>query len=106
MEQSDIVTGTARDFANNDPQAAIEWSQRIGSHKAISAAMDRWCENDLQAATTWLRSNPNHASYGDSVDVLIGHLMPDDPESARAWAKSIPDETTRARVLGRLPAPE
>ncbi|QJE94401.1 hypothetical protein [Luteolibacter luteus] len=106
MDRSDVVKNTARSLADQDPQAAMDWAGRIGSRIAMEQAMDRWCERDLDAATTWLKGNVNSPGYGASVNVYVNYLMPGDPVSARAWAESIPDEEARARVLERLPRPE
>lgn len=103
IEQSEVVSNTARDLANRDPEAAMAWAQRMGLRNAVTQVIDQWLESDMQAATTWLKGRSAEPDYGDSVNVLISHLMPGDPVAARQWAESIPDPAARANVLSRLP---
>jgi hypothetical protein len=104
IEESEVVGNTARDLASRDPEAAMAWAQRMGLSNAVTQVIDKWLESDMPAATTWLKGRSAEPGYGDSVNVLISHLMPGDPVAARQWAESIPDPEARAKVLSRLPS--
>jgi hypothetical protein len=102
MEESEIVSSTARAFANRDPKAAMEWAQRTGLDSAATYAMATWCQTNLAGASAWLQENPTSPAYGPSATVLVNYLQRSDPAAARTWAESIPDPAIRQNTLQHL----
>ncbi|MDB6080615.1 MAG: hypothetical protein JWO82_4362 [Akkermansiaceae bacterium] len=102
MEESEIVASTARAFASRDPRGAMEWAARTGLNSAATYAMSTWCQTDPQAAGTWLKDNPNNPAYSESAATLVSYLYRSNPEAAKNWADSIPDEKIRMRAQTQI----
>lgn len=101
MAQSPVAAKTADDWAARDPAAAMAWAGKIGVESAVEAAMNRWCGADIEAASRWLRDNPQVPGYGSAVSVMVQHLK-DDPAAAAAWADTVTDDATREILLREL----
>lgn len=105
IEQSPVVANTAQSFASRDPAGAMEWAGRTGLGTAAAVAMQRWCQDDFDAACTWLRDHRDAPHYAVSVGVIVRQLKSENPEAARIWAQSIPDEAARQSLLSQLNIP-
>jgi len=105
IEEGSLVTNTAMNLAARDPQAAMAWAGRTGSAAAANAAMQSWCRRDVGAASEWLKSNSGIPNYDQAATPIIQAIQREDPEAARAWARTLKDAALREQVLSSLPSP-
>jgi hypothetical protein len=102
LGESEIVDSTARAFASRDPKGAMEWAQKTGLESATTTAMGTWCQQDLPAASAWLRENSTNPAYSPAATLVMDYLQQRDPMAAKTWAESLPDQTMRRRLLDQL----
>ena len=94
----------AGEWAQTEPAAAAAWAFQHAEENSgtLAAVMQHWAVSDAPAASAWLATQPAGPRRDAAVPALIEALTLRDPESARAWASGISDETTRAGLLARL----
>ena len=105
LGESEIVDSTARAFASRDPKGAMAWAEKTGLEGAAITAMGTWCQQDLPAASAWLRENSRNPAYSPAASVLMDHLQRRDMVAAKSWAESLPDQALRSRMLEQLQEP-
>ena len=106
MQGSPVIQNTASAYAQRDPAGAMAWAARTGLSNAAGIAMRQWCESDVGAACEWLQANRQSPAYSPAVISLVNRYRGEDPDAARLWANTIPDEALRQKVLETLPAEE
>ncbi|GAA5120256.1 hypothetical protein JIN84_20615 [Luteolibacter yonseiensis] len=98
VKDSEMVVDTARALARQDPEGAVRWAVETGLEDAMHFAISGWCEKDLEAASGWVKENPNQKNSLQAATVVMAYLRHKDPAAAREWADSIPDQSLRDQL--------
>ncbi|MGY8690449.1 MAG: hypothetical protein ACKVHP_22270, partial [Verrucomicrobiales bacterium] len=99
---SAAVEEVAERWAEQDPQAVIDWAASLPESvqaDVYSEALDEWTERDAGAASEYLASMPDSAAKDSAVEGFATELARTDPDTALAWAETISNEGLRAEAL-------
>ena len=84
----------ARDWASNDPAAAMAWA---GQHlegstgmSALSGALSGWWQKDHAAAEAYALAHVNDPDAMHLMSALVSEMVRDNPQRAAAWVAQIP----------------
>lgn len=98
------VVDTVTKLAQSAPMEALNWMENLPGisdtqrEKGAVAAMNRWAENDPQAAGNWLVQNRQHPAYDRMAGQYALAIAEEYPQAAREWAQSLADENARMRA--------
>ncbi|MGE4550158.1 MAG: hypothetical protein AAEJ57_02120 [Opitutales bacterium] len=91
-------------WAEFDPQGAVEWADKLGGweeRSAISAALERWALNDLDASLAWAKEKFKGEDNPYLVGI-IGGLSISDPARATELMVKMPYGRNRGRAASML----
>lgn len=93
-------------MAETDPKAAADWAASLGPEamkRSAESIVDRWVDEDLGAAKTWVESQPEEIIAAAGPELIKGILDQENPETASAWLSNYEgspafDDTIRTLV--------
>ncbi len=94
-----LAGSLAHEKSTIDPAAAVAWASGLvgaAQEGALASAATQWAEQDPQAATAWLATQPAGAGRDLAIKATISVL---DPAEALPWAESISDPRFREETL-------
>jgi len=99
----DIRRRVAAYWASQDGSAALAWLRRqpAGSQRddALARAYRTWLRSDRAAAVAWLGERITDTDVAAVAVAHAGVLAREEPETAIAWARELPDPELRRRAL-------
>jgi hypothetical protein len=103
-QRSEAAVAVAAEWAKHDPAAARAWAEQIDdaqlATRVQAACAVGLASKDPKAAAEWLAGMPASTQYRQAMDRVV-HLWADrDVEAALRWIEQVPDEATRATMLG------
>lgn len=100
-----MLEAIARQWAQNDPQAALNWAQNLADTAARNAALPNIiasvAENDPRRAAQILPRLPAEAQ-ASAAGSVISQWAARDPAAAGNWAVSFPEGKTREQIFQGL----
>jgi hypothetical protein len=88
------VDVVVRQWAENDPNAAGAWLQRLPEGDTRTAALSSFIEtvsiNDPEIALTWANSIQDQDTRMAQFEIVAGNWMSIDEAAARAWITGSP----------------
>lgn len=75
-------------LAESDPQGAADWASSLGTEamkRAAQSIVERWVDDDLDAAQTWVNSQPEDVVASAGSAMVEGILKKKDPAAASEW---------------------
>jgi hypothetical protein len=95
------VASLSREWADNDPQGAVDWVSRIPDPQVqgpgYASIMDRWARENAGAAGSWLNQQPVTPVRDYAVEAFANRIAWESPEVALLLAQEIQDEERRVR---------
>lgn len=95
-----------RNWANQDPQAALTYAMTLGDASAQSRSVGdivrRWSEQDAGAAAGWINTVPAGNVRDAAAAALASSVASTDLSTAVGWAQSITDDSARTSALQRV----
>lgn len=93
-------------LAETDPKGAADWAAGLGTEamkRAAQSIVERWVDNDLDAAQTWVETQPEEVIASAGSAIIEGILKQKDPAAASEWLATYEgnpafDETVRTLV--------
>jgi len=101
-QRKEIIEGALGTVAGNDPRKAIEMLNSLGlsgDADATGRIVSRWVDNDVDAASAWIKALPDGEARNNSLKTVADHFAGDDPETAIEWAQIITDSESRTSAL-------
>ncbi|MGC6566448.1 MAG: hypothetical protein ACON38_12685 [Akkermansiaceae bacterium] len=97
-------------MAETDPKAAADWASSLSPDamkRSAEAIVDRWVEEDLEAAKSWVESQPEEVIAAAGPELIKGILDQQDPAAASEWLSSYDgnpafDDTIRTLVWSTM----
>jgi len=96
----------ADNLARENPVGAAAWAQRFPDDALRIQTLEGVCTETIRTNTRAALAIAQQYDFGDQKSALMEKLVNDwagrDATTALAWAKTIPDETLRATLIGRI----
>lgn len=97
------VSEVARDYANDDPTAAVTWLQSLpqskGQSKGLGTAFSTWARRDADAAGRRLNQMGESPARDSAVNGFSRRIAYINPRSAVDWASTITNPKVRNDTL-------
>jgi hypothetical protein len=102
-KRENAVSGLARGWAANDPEAAFQWAMKLPDDRerdqAFSSVASIWANNDPDEFAAMVESLPEGANRERGNEKLAYALAGEHPSEAWSWALEIKDEGRRLSVM-------
>ena len=93
------ASNIASQWAQHDPQAAVQWADGLEDPQMRSDALGRvastWVQFDPLGTSTWLREIPEGDVRDNAAEQLVSQISHHQPAAAFEWAESISDPDKR-----------
>ena len=102
QEKSMVLSLVVGRWAEFDPQAAIDYAQKIppGTSRnwAITSAVAGWAERDPSAATSWAQQMPPGPARDQAMQTIVSALADKDPNAALTFLQTLPAGRNRQNL--------